>query len=50
MQCSESTFILFNMTSMNLRDWNPTLAADQCITENRVFLIPTRLCVSKPNQ
>jgi hypothetical protein len=32
MQCSESTLILFNITSMDLmdlRDYNPTLAADQ---------------------
>jgi hypothetical protein len=38
------------MDLMDLRDYNPTLAADQWITENRVFLIPTRLCVPKSNQ
>jgi hypothetical protein len=29
MHCSESALILFNMISMDLRYYNPTLAADQ---------------------
>jgi hypothetical protein len=50
MHCSESTLILINTTFMDIRNYNPGLAADEWITENGLFVITTRLCVPKSNQ